>query len=143
MFKYDPRKYLAFVLDEESRNLLISHYPFAYEKEYCHHVTLLFSGNTEKFNEVVKSLKTYEQEVFVNFLINDDGVQCFTIQFNNDCYRYDGNCYHLTHSVRKDKKPVDSNITIKKVLVPGFQNKNKIQAVNSIKITGKVEYLDK
>ena len=143
-FKYDPKKYLAFVLDEKSQDLLISKFPFAYEKAYCHHVTLFFAGKEEQFNEVLKNLKSDSQDVHVNYIVNDnDGIQCFIVEFNSEYHRYDGCTFHITHSIRKDKKPSHSNIAIKQVLVPNSWNKDKVTIFDGINITGTIEYINK
>ena len=41
-------KYIAFVLDEESRQDLIKLFPCSYGKEVCHHITISFGDSSEE-----------------------------------------------------------------------------------------------
>ena len=42
------KKYLAFVLDNKSRDKLISAFPPSFDKTICHHVTIKFNNVSEE-----------------------------------------------------------------------------------------------
>jgi len=102
---YQPNVYLAFVLDDASRQQLLAAYPPDFSSVICHHVTIIYNLNEVNLEQVKPDLGT----VLVTGHISSDGVECFTATVGGKRTRVDGGWYHVTSSVEPPKKPVDSN----------------------------------
>lgn len=108
--------YIAVVLDEEFKAILVANNPFFYEREFCHHVTLSFGdGSLEELSRQMDffAMTSKEVSVVVEDNYNDgEGVECFTININGHTLRADGGRLHLTHSLTSGRKPVESNAVV-------------------------------
>lgn len=103
-------KYLAFVLDEKSRNKLLKAFPPQFEKVICHHVTIQFNGVDE---DTFNKFKGMTRAMVVG-AISDDSLEALVVQFGGTTDREDGSTYHITLSLDSTKrKPVDSNTLLK------------------------------
>ncbi len=125
-------KYLAFVLDDDSRNKLIKAFPPTFSKVICHHVTLKFFNVTE--DDVDSFVHT--KEVNVVGYASDEALEALVVAFDGNTVREDDSTYHITHSLEPDKrKPVDSNKVISK---NGFVKlPKKITITGSFKLENK------
>lgn len=131
--KFITGKYLAFVLDEASRNKLIKISPPQFSKVICHHVTIIFKLNQGLLDSFTQS-ETEDPTVEVTGVVSDDKIECFTVEINGKSKRIEGGFYHITHSLTPPAKPVQSNDLLKKVNgVPSIPFQQKI------KVTGKLQ----
>lgn len=114
--------YIAFVLSEQSRKDLLALFPPKYEREVCHHVTLVF-GDTSQ--ETLTECRNYLSEglCFITGHYDDGhGVECLSVAFELDrgggsfslldTRPDDGKTYHITHSLSSNRKPVESNSVV-------------------------------
>lgn len=131
--EFKPGCYLAFVLSEASRAELMQLCPPAFEKVYCHHVTIDFKINPERFASIKTALGDYPK-VEVTGLARNSSIECFTVKINNYPLHIDGGYYHVTHSLTPPAKPVDSN----KLLVDLGGRANREFHVD---LTGKFEFV--
>lgn len=104
-------KYLAFVLDNKSREKLISAFPPSFDTVICHHVTIKFNDidieDVEKYQDMTRA-------TIVGF-ITEDNLEALVVNLGSTIKRDDGSIFHITHSLTKGKKkPVDSNNLLKK-----------------------------
>ena len=118
-------KYLAFVLDDESRTNLIRLFKPSFSKVICHHVTIEFNLDKYKedyFSHLLNHLLT-GTPVKVNAIgaARGDGVECVAVSIDGERTRADGSFYHVTLCVEPPHKPVESNKLQDKVeLIRGF-----------------------
>jgi hypothetical protein len=102
-------KYLAFVIDEKSRAMLLKMFPPKYERVICHHVTLQFNLSKGLTAEQEKMIGT-DPGVMVRHVRDDGkGVQAIAVSVNGKTERPDGSYYHVTLSLANGRKPVESN----------------------------------
>jgi hypothetical protein len=106
-----PKKYLAFVLSEESRKSLFKRFPPSFTKFICHHVTIKFNGVSDKDFEDWKHVKSAN---IVGFTA-DEFLEALVVELDGGTHREDDNStFHITHSLDPvHRKPVDSNKLIK------------------------------
>jgi hypothetical protein len=102
--------YLAFVLDDKSREHMISYLKPSFSKVICHHVTIEFNLTPKNVAEL-KERKELDGEIEVAIygIARGDGVDCLLAQVNGERDRRDGGFYHVTLSVEPPQKPVASN----------------------------------
>jgi hypothetical protein len=101
--------YNAYVLDEQSRNLLAKRFPPKYPEWIGHHVTVDFGVPKDPalpYGDVA--------DIEVVGYAEDDGIEAFVVAVNGEIKRPDGKTYHITWSLdrTKGRKPVDSNNVI-------------------------------
>lgn len=106
--KYEKGHYLAFVLDENTRAMLLLSFHPRFTKVYCHHVTIEFNLTAEKLEAITKKLGSKVKATLTGFSRNDE-LQVATVKVNGETKRPDGGTYHLTYSLTPPAKPVDSN----------------------------------
>ena len=122
------KKYLAFVLDEASREKLKKQFPPNQPKVFYHHVTIKFNGITDKDVEIWSPLK----KAYVVGFTSDSYLEAVIVDLASNTTREDGGTYHVTLSLDPDhRKPVDSNRLI--------QSKKWIPIKTPILITGEVK----
>jgi hypothetical protein len=124
-------QYLAFVLDNKSRDKLIKAFPPSFSKVICHHVTLMFNNihpdTVEEFIDV--------KDITIIGIAADEAIEALIVEIDGSHKRKDGSTYHITHSLTPGKrKPVDSNTLIKN---KGFTK------VSPIVVSGEVRLEDK
>lgn len=119
-------KYLAFVLDEASRNRILSHFPPKFERVICHHITVQFQVTEELYQKYTAELGNADLSV-VGYAC-DDSLECLVVSVNGNSKREDGSFYHITLSLNPPRKPVDSNkllmsgVAIQQVSIPIWAN---------------------
>jgi len=105
--------YAAYVLTDESRELLLKKYPAKYSKMIGHHVTIAFNVPLNTEIPEAADLKVFGSKD------SKDGLQSLVVSVNGNFFRPDGNMYHITWSLDPDKySPADS----KKLLKDGEKN---------------------
>jgi hypothetical protein len=114
---YQPNTYLAFELSPTTRGWLLNMFPPKFSRVVCHHITVAFSFNEQQFNEIIKQLGEQPTFMAVGYLA-DKSLECIAVslvqpgqssQPGNASERPLGGYYHITHSLERDRKPVDSN----------------------------------
>ena len=114
-------KYIAFVLDEQSRQDVKTLFPVKYENEICHHITIVFGDNSPETLEEVNMLLNGANSFMLTGHYNDLlGVECFTAEamiwngltHDLEAVRPNGGKYHLTHSLGSSRKAKESNDVI-------------------------------
>jgi hypothetical protein len=131
--------YLAFVLDEASRERLLKEFAPMHERVRCHHVTIAYEIAKD---DVVSLQKLVDSDpnpsVSVVSYVDADGIDLFGIAVQGTTKRLDGNHYHLTHSFRKGRSAKDSNLFFSNE-IEGHQ-----QVFGAaIRLTGKFELISK
>ena len=100
--------YLAFVLDDRSRDELIRLTKPQFSNIKCHHVTIDFDLTVESlvhhFNCVGKTVTVLAYGEF-----NGDGVDGVAVSINGFRNRNDGSFFHVTTSIEPPHKAVESN----------------------------------
>lgn len=102
-------KYLAFVLDEESRSKLIRLFKPSYSQVLCDHVTIEFNLDRYGIPSQLTLLDSKPSTVKAIGIARGDGVECIAISIDNNTVRADGSFYHVTLSVEPPHKPFESN----------------------------------
>ena len=92
--------YSAYNLTAEFRRDLYKAFMPHYAKFIAHHVTYKFDDSV-----VPPPVDIIEA---VGYAL-DDGVEVFVIAVDGSTYRPDGGIFHLTYSLDKSRRPVDSN----------------------------------
>jgi hypothetical protein len=96
--------YTAYVLTDESREMLLEKFPPKYSEVVAHHVTVEFGvpeGTEPPEEAIVKVIGEAD---------SGDGLQALVVSVDGSTRRPDGGTYHITWSLNRDKyKPVDSN----------------------------------
>ena len=100
--------YLAFVLDEKSRNKLLKLYPPKNANVVCHHITIAFKIEEKdlRYLQQIVNCKVPPEVVSYNYY---DGLDLLSVTVKHQIKRLDGGKYHITHSHSDELKPVDSN----------------------------------
>jgi len=102
-------EYVAYVLDDQSRNKLAKLFPPKYPEWVGHHTTVEFGVPKDPslpFGDAA--------DMQVVGYAEDDGIEALVVAINGETKRPDGKAYHLTWSLDRSKgrKPVDSNNVI-------------------------------
>lgn len=107
--------YLAFVLDEATRERIISKYFPTHEVFKCHHVTIAYDFTEEdipRLQALVDSNPRFETDSF----LTSEVVNLFTVLVNRQFLKTDSGESHLTHSHRADAQASDSNKVMKWII---------------------------
>lgn len=129
------KKYLAFLLDEESSKFLINKFNPKFSKIFSHHVTIEFNLTSKKIDEIIKSLNDPILVKVIAYYYGD-GVDCIEVSIDGKNFRLDGSKYHVTLSTEPPVKPVKSNDILKR-------ESNKELVKDSIYLTGSLKLLNK
>lgn len=113
--------YLAFVLSDDCRNVLLEMETPVYGRTVCHHVTLIppMHGNSlSHMNEAVAWWSSQQNEIVATGYACGEGVDAFAVTINDTAYDPQGRRYHLTLSLDKGhqakeagKLNFDTNVT--------------------------------
>lgn len=100
--------YTAYVLSDESRELLMKKFPPKYDKVVAHHITVEFGVPNDATPPPEAELKV------IGYADSKDGLEALIVAVDGQSKREDGSTYHITWSLDPDKyKPVDSNKLVK------------------------------
>jgi len=115
-FPYNPKTYLAFVLNPGTVSELRRRFPPKFERVLTHHVTLAFGLTEDNYNEV-KHLLGLEQADYVEpkveafMRLESRGMEAFKVVVNGYQARpVMGGSFHVTHSIALDRHPADANM---------------------------------
>lgn len=104
--------YIAFVLDEDSRNRVLAAFGTKYPDVIAHHITLTF-GVPEPEEDIMKAFNSVfnDGEVKVTGYADDGKVEVLIVSINGTTIRADDKFSHLTLSIDRSKgaKPVHAN----------------------------------
>lgn len=123
-------KYLAFELDKKSRRQLAKVFAPKYPEFVGHHITYKFGvSNDAKIPSVPKSVQV------IGYVDDGEGIEALVVSINGSKDRPDGNTYHITWSLdrEKGKKPMHSNNLI---ATQGFKNVKPIKIAVKPKLLG-------
>lgn len=129
-------KYLAFVLDDESRNLIRTHIPPEQEIVVIHHVTLEYDVTPTGLSKFMHRMPY----VAVIGHVSGRQSQALMVMVDGENRRLDGNFYHVTLSHHRDSRPADSN----EAIAEAIRERRVLGArLPSLRLYGMVELLDK
>ncbi len=99
-------KYIAFELDKKSRRQLAKTFEPKYPEFIGHHIT--YKSGVKKDAKLPYPPKKME---VIGYVDDGEGLEALVIAINGSSERPDGNTYHITWSLdrEKGKKPVHSN----------------------------------
>ena len=103
--------YLAFVLDEETRQAIFKLYPARHEVQVCHHITIQFKikdTDVARLQELVDSNPRFE----LAGLVESETIDFFYIDVNGEPLITDRRS-HLTFSRKPEAQNRDSNRVMK------------------------------
>ena len=116
--------YTAYVLTDESRELLSAKFPPKYTKVIGHHVTVEFGVPEDT------ELPEEAEVKVIGEADTGDGLQALVVSVNGSTRRPDGGTYHVTWSLEPERyKPVDSN-----ALIADYSNRWKISLATPIDV---------
>ena len=96
--------YTAYVLSDESRDLLMKKYPPKYQRVIAHHITVKFGVPEGTEPPADADIKV------VGYADSGDGIEALVVVIDGNSQRGNGQYFHITWSLDPDKyKPVDSN----------------------------------
>ena len=101
------RGYVGWELPRGERARLLAAFPPAYPRAVAHHVTLAFGVGP---NHPLPKEKAGE---VVGIADDGEGVQALVISIGGTTDRPGGGTYHVTWSLRPDRRPVESNDVIR------------------------------
>lgn len=106
--------YLAYVLDEASRNAILELFVPKYSKVIAEHMTYTFPAKMgEELPPSPSSVK------IVGYKDKQEGIEAVVVEVDGNATRPDGKLFHITLSLEPDKKkPSDSNILLADGYVP-------------------------
>lgn len=98
--------YIAFELDEKSRNHLLSIFTPKYPKTIAHHITYAFG--VPKDTELPMQPSSIE---VVGYADDGESIEALVVAIDGSVKRNDGKIYHITWSLdpEQGRKPVHSN----------------------------------
>lgn len=130
-------RYVAFVLDDLSRKVLLSKFPPAFDKVIAHHVTLSSHGrHTPEAGEDQMVDQVYQDYLFrgayvrVHDYVRGETIEAVGVTVNRQVKKANGQHYHITLSLSALARPVESND-----LFPS------VTSVESFVLTGTVQIL--
>lgn len=95
--------FTGYLLTDESRNKLLKIFPPKYSNVIAHHIT-------EKYGvDKNHAAPPAPESCQVVGYINESGVEALLVAINGSVERKDGSKYHITWSLDKGKKPVETN----------------------------------
>lgn len=111
--------YNGYLLPDNERSKLLTHFPPKYPDVIAHHITVKFPAMS---NEALPQGSKFR---VVGYADDGQGVEALVIEVDGSTSRPDGKTYHITWSIDRaaGRKPVDSNTVITN---NGFQNVNPI-----------------
>lgn len=103
----ETQMYTAYVLDEGSRDQLLTRFPPKYPTVVAHHVTVKFPASAEDAPPAPAKLAV------VGYADSGDGLEALVVSVGGKIERPDGSNYHVTWSLDPAKySPKDSNALV-------------------------------
>ena len=123
--------YVAFVLDEKSRQKLLNRYQPKHPRLFAHHVTLEFGVPDEAADSVVARFSDITHFEVLGYA-HDEHTDCVVVTTANRMRRQmNGKPLHVTISVAEDSKPVQAGKTAEHAMA----------ATGWMSLTGQVCYI--
>jgi hypothetical protein len=133
---YTQGTYLAFKLAQRSRVDLLQRFEPQYSRVVCDHITIAFELNQPSLDTILEAIGDHPK--FDVFGYSDDGsLECLSVCVDtperySEIYRPNGGIYHITHSLKPHRKPVESGKLLETLHgVPMIKNK-KIQVYGEL-----------
>lgn len=128
-------KYLAFVLDEESRQRILDRVQVIHPNVVAHHVTL-------EYEVSLLGLSMIDERPVVHCIGQafDDKAQAILCSVSTKVNRADGKYFHITLSLADGVRAVESNNTIQRALERGDK---VLWGTELFQVTGTVQLLDR
>ena len=98
-----PGKVTGWLLAEAEREALLDRFPPAYPEVVAHHVTLKMGARPRE------PLPPPCSGTVVGEADDGAGVQCLVVAIDGSTERPDGGTYHVTWSLARGRRPVESN----------------------------------
>ncbi len=98
--------YIALVVSEVSRALLLDRFGPKFANVVCHHITWAFKVAEDTLLPAPKLV------AIVGYATDGAGVECLVVEVDGNTGRSDGGTYHVTLSLAEGRKPVESNKVI-------------------------------
>ena len=118
--------YIAYTLTKSARSKVLAAFPPKFSDVIAHHITYKF-GVTK-----AESIPHPPSSVKVIGYSSDASLEALVVEVNGKSFRPDGKRYHITLSLEKGRKPVESNTLILK---------NGFEEVKPFAIETTVEFL--
>jgi hypothetical protein len=103
--------YIAFVLDDESRDRVLESYPPQFPDVIAHHITLVFGVPVNQ--DVLSGFVSGFGDCVVDVIgrVSGINIEALAVRVNGNIYRTDAKAYHITLSLDRSTgaKPADSN----------------------------------
>ncbi len=126
--------YLAFVIDDPSRALLLERLPPKFEKVIAHHVTLIFPTSPDEAAKARRMMLQLQDQEHVVEVINHyvgEHIEAVGVTFNGEKKSPVDRFYHVTLSLEPPAKPKDSNALTKPTPLPQlFKLTGTVQLIN-------------
>lgn len=108
--KAGSRRYVvAWSLDRDQRDELLDRFPPVYPNVIADHVTL--AAGVGKGHP----LPSQDRGEIVGTVDDGAGVQAMVVRIGGTTNRPDGSTYHITWSLARDRKPIESNDVIRRL----------------------------
>lgn len=125
--------YLAFVLDERSRTLLLERIPPKFCNVIAHHVTIFYPKNAADTQLMYAEHQAWQADEPIKLEVVrhyvDEHIHAVGVELNGKYLRLDGEFYHVTLSLEPPAKPVDSNKILAKYPIPRFELTGSVKLV--------------
>lgn len=138
---YIQGTYLAFKLSQRSRADLLQRFEPQYQRVLCDHITIEFNLNQPILDSIIEEIGMKPK--FDVFGYSDDGsLECLSVCVDTPnqfglIYRPNNGIYHITHSLKPHRKPVESGKLLDTLYgVPMIKNK-KIQVYGELTLLPK------
>lgn len=128
--------YIAFKLDDKSRETLLESFPPKFPDVVCHHVTMVF-GVPQPDESMLNAFNTSNIPVHVVGYVCDNVCEALVVSMGEaKTTRLDGKTFHITHSLDKSAgvTPKYSNTILDKI---GWSRRTR-----PILISGTFEYFN-
>jgi hypothetical protein len=101
-------KYLAFIVDPSSREMLLQKFPPKYPRVICGHITVEFNVNDANYASLKEAYEGAKANV-IGYATDGQGVEALVVNVNGSTNRPSGGTFHITLSLAEGRKPVESN----------------------------------
>ena len=100
--------YSAYLITDESRIMLLKHFPPRFTEVIAHHITFRFPDSAPP--------PAVEEALVVGHRFDTErGIECLVVELDGESARPNGGTFHITFSLDRDRgaKPVHSNTILK------------------------------
>jgi len=101
-----PTGYIAFVLDENTREQILAAIAPRFEIVVCHHITVEYGVTDEA------ALPSLQRAEIIGYCTDNGGIEALIVAIDGNTTRPDGSTYHITLSHAQGREPKESNDAI-------------------------------